>query len=197
MLAASCISAPSFAADGVYGIFSLGYAESEIVDTDAESGAYKLGIGYQFHRQWYVEVGVQQLADDEGTGVMPVTQGEAEQFQSGFEGSALYAALLGKASGRMGELFYRVGVMNADIEGTSLLAGGQQCEIGSATAFTVDSGEAYTFCDFDEGIFAGVIGVGFDFVLTEQLMLRTEVEYIGGEHSFSSNAAFVGLRYNF
>lgn len=184
------------AKDDLYGIFTIGYSDTEFSTTTAESAAYKFGIGYQFHRQWYVEAGYQQIADESMNSLIPTTIEQAESFQGGLEGGAVYLSLLGKASGRTGELFYRLGVLNVDMKGQSIVAS-DTCSIGRANSISLATGETYTMCEFDEGVFAGAFGIGFDFFIGTKTMLRIEIEYMEGEHDFSSSSAHLGLRYNF
>ncbi|WJG10477.1 outer membrane beta-barrel protein [Aliiglaciecola sp. LCG003] len=189
-------STSSLAADNLYGVISGGFGKSDFQTNDSESGAYKFALGYQFHRQWYAEFGYQQLSGQDLLIELPSTQDSLEQAEFGLTADAIVASVLGKASGNMGELFYRLGVMKVDIEGQNLTES-SQCEFGEVRPFTLSSGEDYTLCEYDEAVLAGVIGVGFDFYLGVHFMLRAEVEHVKGEHDFSNNAAYLGLRYNF
>ncbi|MFT4995251.1 MAG: hypothetical protein ACI965_002300 [Paraglaciecola sp.] len=185
------------AAENFYGVFNLGYSDAEVALSDSKSAAYKLGLGYQFDRQWYAEFGFQQLADVSLQRDLPETREAAQNYQNKMKGIGLYAALLGKASNEVGELYYRLGVLNTDIEGQSLLTGSATCVLGVATEFTVPSGDAFTLCEYDESGIAGVIGIGFDFYLSGKTMLRAEVEHIKGENDLELSAGFIGIRYNF
>lgn len=184
------------AKDDLYGIVTIGFADTEVGSAAAESAAYKFGLGYQFHRQWYVEAGYQQIADESMNSQIPTNLAQAESFEGGLEGGAIYLSVLGKASGRTGELFYRLGVLNVDLKGQSLVAA-DTCSIGSATSISLVTGENYSLCEYDEGVFAGAFGIGFDFFIGTRTMLRVEIEHIEGEHDFSSSSAHLGLRYNF
>jgi hypothetical protein len=184
------------AKDNLYGIVTIGFADTEFGPTPAETAAYKFGLGYQFHRQWYVEAGYQQIADESMNLLIPTNLEEAESFQGGLEGGAIYLSVLGKASGRTGELFYRLGVLNVDLKGQSLVAS-DTCTVGRATNVSLATGESYSLCEYDEGVFAGAFGIGFDFFIGPKAMLRAEVEHIEGEHNFSSSSVHLGLRYNF
>lgn len=188
-------STPVSATENLYGVLSAGYTETEFDLNQVNQGSYKFAVGYQFDRQWYAEFGYQQLADEGLKSTLPVTLAEVDSFQPGMEGDALFAAMLGKAAGSMGELFYRVGILKTDIRGQSL-AEGDSCELGQGQPFNI-SGSAYTLCEYDEGGVAGVIGVGFDFYVGTQMMIRTEFEHIAGENGLSINAAYVGFRFNF
>ena len=185
------------AAENVYGVVSLGYSDSEFAVAQPNNAGYKLSFGYQIERQWYVEFGFQQLADQNMQLSVPTTLIDAENFESNIQATALYAALLGKARGRMGELYYRLGILKTDLRGQNLLAGASDCEQGNATLFSIESGEEYTLCDYDEGGVAGVFGMGFDFFLTARSMIRVEAEHIRGQNDFTINVLYVGLRYNF
>lgn len=187
----------AIAADNLYGVFNLGYSDAEFAMSDGKSATYKLGVGYQFDRQWYAEFGFQQLADESLQRDLPGTLEAAQNYQNGMKGIGLYAAVLGKASSQIGELYYRLGVLNTDIEGQSLLTGSAACELGVATEFNVASGDTFTLCDYDEGGVAGVIGIGFDFYLGTKTMLRAEVEHIQGQNDLQVSAGYIGIRYNF
>jgi hypothetical protein len=185
------------AAEDIYGVVSLGYSNSEFAVEQPNNTSYKLTLGYQVDRQWYAEFGFQQLADQSLQLSLPTTLNEAQSYEPKIQATALYAALLGKARGQMGELFYRLGILKTDIRGQSLTAGSLVCKQGTATIFSVDSGEEYTLCDYDEGGIAGVVGLGFDFFLTARSMIRVEAEHIRGQNDLTINAAYIGLRYNF
>lgn len=192
-----CSSSNLMATENIYGIFSAGFSDTEFDLNSADGASYKLALGYQFHQQWYVEFGYQQLADESLLKTLPTTPEQAENFSPGMEGDALVLSFLGKASNKMGELFYRVGVVKADVKSHNLFAGNVGCELGAATSFALSGGEPYTLCEYDEGSVGGVIGLGFDFFVTSRAMLRAEVEHISGENNLSVNAAYVGFRYNF
>ncbi|MDM7859608.1 outer membrane beta-barrel protein [Alteromonas sp. ASW11-36] len=164
------------ATENMYAVISAGYADSEFAQYSGGSVAYKLAIGYEIHRQWYIEGGYQRLASDEA---------DAGDLLIGLEGDALFISALGKASAREGELFYRLGAMRADLSGYRLES--STCDNAPCTVETA----------YDDGIFAGVIGIGFDWYVGLNTMVRFEVEHISGEDSFQSNAAYLGFRYNF
>lgn len=187
----------SYATEGLYAVSTMGGAKTEFSTADVNNFSYKLGMGYQFDRQWYFEAGIQKLASDAMASELPSTMAQLQDDSLQLDASALYASLLGKAAGPSGELFYRIGILKTDIQGQHTLAGSQSCELGKGTVVTVNTNESYTFCQFDEGGIAGVVGLGFDFFIGSRTMLRTEIEYIKGENNLAVSAAYVGLRYNF
>lgn len=163
---------PAAATERMYATVSALYTDVDNAGQSVTGPGYKLGLGYQFHPQWYVETGVQQLTD----------QNDA---LNALQIDGLYLSLLGKARNRQGELFYRIGVMRLDLEGLYIPE-------GTACAAVIPSP-----CAINETILAGNIGIGFDFFITDRMMLRVEGEYIQGEQDFSSGALTLGLRYNF
>lgn len=195
MLAFGCCS-QVLATDKMYGVISGGYTDSEFDLTKADGASYKFAVGYQFHRQWYLELGYQQLADDDLATQLPETLLQVESFEPGLQGDALFAAFLGKAANNMGELFYRVGVLKADMKGQGLIPQGN-CEIGAGSDFSLATGENYTLCRYDDSNVAAVLGIGFDFFVSARGMVRFELEHIRGENDLAINAAYLGLRYNF
>jgi len=165
-------SAQAVATERMYAVGSILYSDIELGDQALTGLGYKLGLGHQFHPQWYVEAGVQQLADEQDP-------------NNRLQADGLYLSLLGKARNRTGELFYRLGVMRLDLQG-------EYIPPGSACATVVPSP-----CAFDNSIMAGNIGLGFDFFLTDRMMMRVEGEYIQGERDFSAGVFTLGVRYNF
>ena len=189
------LSTQASANNNLYGVVSAGFTESEFDINKVDGGSYKFALGYQFHRQWYAEFGYQLLSDQSQNALVPTSDAEVQGYKPGMEGGAIFASVLGKAAGSMGELFYRVGIMKGDIKGQSLQQG-TQCQLGQGQALSV-GGNQYQLCAYDEGVVAGVFGLGFDFHLTSDMMLRTEVEHIRGQHNLRTNAAYIGIRYNF
>lgn len=185
LLVLGCFCTKLHATERMYGLVGLGYADAEIGANGiaAKEMSYRLALGHQFHRQWYVELGYQRLVDDEGDG-----------FASGLTAHALSISALGKAANRSGELFYRLGIANVDLKGQSLADEQGVCEFGLVIATVEEVGSA---CGFDEGVLAGVVGLGFDMHLGLNTMLRFEGEYMLGEDEYSNSALYIGFRYNF
>lgn len=180
-----------------YAIFSLGFSDLEYSAQETDGMAYKLGIGHQFHPQWYIEAGYQQLINESlFVSEMP----SASQFENGdskLQADALFVALLGKASGRMGELFYRLGLLKTDIRGQQLFTGEHTCDVGQANLVQMDTNAVNTICDYDNSGVAAVMGLGFDYFIGARTMLRSEVEYIKGSDNLTVTTLSVGIRYNF
>lgn len=196
ILSLPVLSFSGFTAEKIYGVASVGFTNSDFEQNEADGGSFKLGLGYQFHPQWYAELGFQQLSNQSFIEQLPITLPDVGEFDYGMQGDAIFASLLGKASGKMGELFYRVGIVKAEVKGQQIESSGG-CNLGTGREFSVDSGETFNLCEYDEGSLAGVFGIGFDFYIGVNMMLRTEVEHISGENGLETNAGYVGLRYNF
>lgn len=191
-----CFIPQTFATEDVYGVVSVGYSETDFDLNGVDGATYKFAVGYQIHPQWYAELGFQQLADESFTRQIPTDLSAVDSFNPGMEGNAIFASLLGKASSSMGELFYRVGVLNADVKSQSLLVG-TSCDLGSYTAVSLETGENYALCEYDEGVIGGVFGIGFDYFIGVNMMVRTEIEHIKGEHGLEASSGYIGIRYNF
>ena len=97
------------------------------------------------------------------------------------KGDALYLAMLGKASGGTGELFYKLGIARVDLDVST------QCVSEDAT----------TQCSQADSIAAGIIGLGYDYYVGLKSMVRIEYVHMAGEDSFSTNMVNIGFRYNF
>lgn len=190
-------SAYSFELKGIYAVASAGYAETNINNVDDDDNGFGVAAGYQFHRQWYAEIGFKQLASGYKQAPQPTTVQGAENFGSGTDASSLYVSVLGKAKGQFGELYYRLSLMNLSLQNDAVTSGSDACDLGSARNFQVTSGEAYTVCEADEDILAAGVGLGFDFNLTSNSMVRVEYEHIRGKSDVQLNTVTLGFRYNF
>lgn len=201
LLTSACLLCTVFATSSVhaladmYTVVSAGYSDADFDNTSAQSGGYKFAIGYEIDSQWYAEFGYQKLSNQSQLVAPPASQEGLDNADFGLQGDAIFAALLGKARGSLGELFYRVGVLNTDVKGQSYTTE-PDCAYGNATPFSVGQ-TSYQFCEYDEGGVAGVFGIGFDFYLGTNAMLRTEIEHVRGQNDLRTNAAYLGLRYNF
>ena len=191
------VSIQTLAADNLYTVFSVGYSDVEFTQESNEGFGYKIAFGYQIDPQWYVEAGYQQLIHDKLFSTDIPTAADISNAENVQQGDALFLAFLGKASGPMGELFYRIGVLKTDIRGQQLFAGVRNCEFGQANVMVIADFGAATMCDYDESGVAGVIGLGFDYFIGARTMLRTEIEYIKGQDNLTVAAFNIGLRYNF
>ena len=198
VLILSClVSFQSLAADNLYTVFSAGYSNLELSENSNNGLNYKIAFGYQIDPQWYLEAGYQQLIHDNLYVARLPNAEDVNNDESEQQGDALFLAFLGKASGPMGELFYRLGVLKTDLRGQQLFAGDLTCEKGHKNALMIDNYGAATLCDYDEGGVAGVIGLGFDYFIGTRTMLRGEIEYIKGQDNLTVTAATIGVRYNF
>lgn len=191
------VSLQTLAADNLYTVFSIGYSDVEFIQDSNKGFGYKMAFGYQVDPQWYVEAGYQQLVHDSLYSMDLPTSTDVTNAQHLQQGDALFVAFLGKASGPMGELFYRLGVLKTDIRGQQLLAGDRECEYGQAKVLAIADFGAATMCDYNESGVAAVIGLGFDYFVGTRTMIRSEIEYIKGQDNLTVATASVGLRYNF
>lgn len=155
-----------------YGVITVGYTDFEFNDGSDREVAYSAAYGHKIHRQWYAEAGYMNLFDYSESNENGSVDAQSE---------ALYLAVLGKASSTTGELFYKLGVARVDVSATL------SCGTDAVPAT----------CGYDEGLAAGLIGLGFDYYVSQNAMIRFEYTYLGGEDSFSANMLNLGLRYNF
>ncbi|MCV2883114.1 outer membrane beta-barrel protein [Aestuariibacter sp. AA17] len=181
--------------DGFYTTINAGYSEISLREGAAEGGALKFGVGYQFHWQWYVEASFQHASPEEfNTLSSPITYSYT-QLRESAEYTSAGIALLGKARGESGELFYRIGALVADVQGQSFAT--SSCQPLNANPLIDINDVSFLQCEYDDTVMGGIVGLGFDFFITPQIMIRTEAEHVSGENGFSANSAFIGLRYNF
>ncbi|MCU7555602.1 porin family protein [Alteromonas sp. ASW11-19] len=166
---------PAVATEKMYGIAGGSFTDLEYSQQGEKGAGFTLAVGHQFHPQWYVEAGYNQLID--------------ETTDTGdLKGDALYLALLGKAGNHTGELFYKLGIMNVAMQGSELPVEGN-CALGELSSDGA--------CAFDESGLAGVVGLGFDYHLGLRSMLRVEYNYVGGENDLQAHTVNLAIRYNF
>lgn len=171
------VSLSAGATERMYGLATAGYADANFGDTGNDGVAYSLALGHQFASKWYVEGGYLNLVDeDSGTDAL--------------KAQGLYLAVLGKAGGRTGELYYKLGVMSADVQGF------QSAQDGDCVATDMATAPA-GLCAYDDGIVAGMVGLGFDYHVGLNSMLRMEAMYVRGEEDFDATVLSIGYRYNF
>ena len=173
---------PVQAVEKMYGVISAGYSDAEFHNRQEESFGYRILLGHQFHPQWYVETGYLKLSSVES---------EMNSKTPNFVADALYLGVLGKASHSMGELFYRLGVARVDVAAEEPLQDNNQCKLGMPSA------DGQGKCIYDEGIFAGIVGLGYDYYIASKVSVRFEADYIRGKYGFDTSVISVGVRYNF
>jgi hypothetical protein len=183
LVACALTSISAQAVDRLYGVAGVGYGDGDLDGATASGVSYRFAIGHRYHRQWNLELGYQNIVDDEANGL-----GE------GLSAKAITLSALGKAANRDGELFYRIGLAHIDISGQALADNDGVCAAGSAIGTVADVG---TFCGIDENVFGGVVGLGYDAYVGLNSMVRIEGEYIYGESEFSAGAMYIAFRYNF
>lgn len=180
----------------VYGVVNAGYSQLDIRGGGAEGGSVRLALGMELHRQWNIEVGFQDSSPEQlrniGEGDTISTDGFVETAES----QALMLSMLGKARGSSGELYYRIGAVQAKAEG-QYLASSSGCPGATPLAVIDTQGATQELCRYDDNVLAAAFGLGFDYFITPSFLVRTEAEYIGGENGYSVASAFVGVRYNF
>jgi hypothetical protein len=173
---------PAQALDSIYGAAGMLYSTTEFSQRDEDDVGYQLVLGHAISRQWYIEVGYSEL----------MNMSSDNKGNLDMETNALYISALGKASNQVGELFYRIGVANLDVAALEQPID-DSCELGALR----EQVSGVSLCQYDEGILAGIIGLGFDFYIANKTFLRLEVNYFRGENDYVSGTAFVGIRYNF
>lgn len=173
-LTAGLLSLPVQATDKMYGVVGSGYGDAEYGNGDVGSANLFMGLGHQFAPKWYVEGGYKRLFDE-------------TEDNTNLKADSLYLAILGKAANQYGELYYKLGVVSADISGKQVVTT-EGCAAGEQSG---------VFCEYDDGVFGGLVGLGFDMNIARNSMLRFEYEYIGGEDDLSVSQFNIGFRYNF
>lgn len=184
LLVSLLFSGASVAIEKMYGVVSTGYSDVEFNERAEESFGYKILLGHQFHPKWYVETGYLKIAD------VGNEQSEDNDF---LKADGLYLGVLGKASSPVGELFYRVGAARIDVVALEPTNAEGGCSLGSLSPMM--NGEV--LCRYDEGVLAGILGLGFDLAVAEKLFVRLDADYIRGRHGLDTGMISLGLRYNF
>ena len=185
------LSAPLRAKESFYGISSLGYIANEIENErnvmSLDTLSYKLGIGYEYNESWSFEAGYQALGED----ILALDQLSLNNRSKEITG--VYVSALGRARNRNGELFYRLGLMRAELS-ESYLSTAQTCPNNGQL---LGMQGTTLLCQNSDARLAGVLGLGFDFYIHHSTLLRIEIEHIRGQDKYSANAIYVGFRLNF
>ena len=175
-----------------YVVAGGGYASNDINNYEHDEVTFKLNLGYVLSDQWSVELGYNGLGDS-GLNNSQLAVDNANFETNDYSITAFRLSALGRARNQHGELFYRVGVMQVNAQRTYALDGavceGSDSLIGTFSTTSV--------CQSDNDQIAGVIGLGFDFNLTNFTQLRVEVEHLQGQDDYSAQAILLGLRVNF
>lgn len=171
------------------------FSSVDLKVADSSAAGLSLAFGTEIHPQWYAEIGYSVMTNDfDSSGLTTVSASEGDN--AGVNASGLYLAFLGKAEGRSGELFYKLGVMTIDYESAYLVSGNDTCSTGAAQTGGVVPANT-TLCSADDTAFAGIIGAGFDFFVSYRSQVRLNVEHIRGDNDVQANTLHLGYRYNF
>lgn len=129
---------------------------------DDESVGYRIGIGYQINHQWSAEFDYGKVAD-------------AETTSGNYDLNSGRLSLLGRASGRSGELFYRLGAVVID---------------NSIDLHSDESSRSDT-------LYGATVGLGFDYYVGLKNALRFEVNYTKAQESIEYTSGYIGYQYRF
>lgn len=183
-----CVMALAFCCWPVFatGFVSVGagWSTTDINPVSKDATGWRASVGYSIHPQWDVEVGYLSLLSGK-----TIPSG-AEHGQISLDADVYYLGLLGKAGNETGELFYRVGVGQANVASQPSEDGDIGCNGGSGSI--VDRTNVY--CGFDESYLAMILGLGFDYYFTDHLAIRFEGDYLFGENDTKSTKASVSLK---
>ena len=141
--------------DTFYGILAAGYASNDMDEASLDAFSYKVGVGYELGAQWNVEVGFQMLGEKR------LEMNELTLDNGSQEISAVTLSALGKARNRHGELFYRIGIMRADVS-KDYLDMGDNC---ADTSNMLGQNNNLVLCQNSDSKIAGILGLGFDFYI--------------------------------
>lgn len=167
------------------------YSDVRVQDNDDDTPGFTLALGTQIHEKWYAEIGYSVLATDFDLAELDLNNSALQVGDSaGVDASGFYAALLGKATGDTGELFYKLGVMILDYESAWIGSPVEAC------AVNVPDVEVCRF-RVDESSVAGMVGAGFDFFVGYNAQVRLSAEHIRTKDNIQINTLHLGLRYNF
>ncbi len=169
------VSGQAVATEKMYGTVGVTYNDAEYTVQEADGVGYNFAVGHQFHPQWYLEAGFLQLVDK-------------QDDNGSITADALYLAVLGKAGSIQGELYYKLGIAKTDILGVQAPDEMGGCPEGELQ---------FNACQYDEGIAAGMIGIGYDYHVGLRSMIRFDYTFLIGKDDFKTHVATLGFRYNF
>ncbi|NVK54923.1 MAG: outer membrane beta-barrel protein [Alteromonadaceae bacterium] len=176
----SLIATNAVAMARLYAVVGAGYSDIETNELSEQDVSYRVVVGHQFHRQWHVEAGFYRLADK-------INDNQTRKDE--ITADAIYLGVTGKATGSVGELYYRLGVANVSLQHSVT------DNEGNCSGNTSDVGQ--NRCQYDDDTIAGLLGLGFDYAVATNTFVRFEAEYLRGKDGFDASILSLGIRYDF
>lgn len=174
----------------VYAVVGGGYALYDVDDQDLKNGYGTISLGYNLDSQWALELGVNASSS------ISETQQNLDNPYFAIDGSVrnISLSVLGKAKNSDGELYYRLGVAHVRPNFDYFIEQSTCSQSGHSFVAVVNSRAS---CTNDEALWAGVVGLGYDWRLYESFFVRFEATHSIGSKDYSATGITLGIRYNF
>ncbi|MBE1298652.1 MAG: outer membrane beta-barrel protein [Alteromonadaceae bacterium] len=183
--------------------FDKNYVAASVLGSQVDLGnssedepGFAVAFGTQIHRQWYAEIGFNQFSSSLESVNTSSLATVSDTLNVGADASGFYLGLLGKASGQVGELYYRLGAMSLDYE-TYYVDSSLACSNASGQTLTLADGNTTALCSKDDSDIAGMFGLGFDYYVGVNSQIRFSADHIRAPNNVQINAFQVGFRYSF
>lgn len=186
-----------------------GYYSKVEKPVDRSGSGGQFGFGYTLTEQWSLEVGYDQLIDQEPqwpgfANINNPNNGGGIVFKSGHKSAGLSVTVLGKtALDDASTLFYRVGAINNKSESWVFQHGSAACKNQTADTFTYDFKSnnvpvgTVRACGYSSTNTALLYGLGIDHQFNQQWFSRVEVVGLSDPDTESLYALKLAVGYRF
>lgn len=194
---AGCAQADSYLTVG-------GYYSKVSQPVDRTGPGSQIGIGYSLTEQWSLELGYDQLMDEDPLWPSLGNNGSSILYKSGYKSSGVTFSVLGKSAlDNHNTLFYRVGAINHKSESWVFHDASRLCAASESEAFVgVFGDEETTFgtvrgCTQANSNIGLLLGFGVDNQFYQQWFSRIEVVAISDPDAETIYALKLGIGYRF
>lgn len=176
------------------------YSRVEHSTNKSKGGGYEANLGYSINSDWSIELGYLDALDKTST---EPDDDSGFLYGNGFQIKGAMLTLLGKAAMAGGELYYRAGILRAEINSTTFYRGESQgfaCHNGTILEYLVYlDGDEYDFfkCVSSAKKNVALFGLGYKYAMSDSWFLSTEARRIFVRSGFNVDNVSVGIGYRF
>nr|WP_245217594.1 outer membrane beta-barrel protein [Rheinheimera maricola] len=176
------------------------YSRVEHATNKSKGGGYEANLGYSINSNWSIELGYLDALDKTST---EPDYDSGSLYGNGYQLKGAMLTVLGKAAMAEGELYYRAGILRAEINATTFYNGEPQgftCHNGLISEYEVTWDDIeYNFfkCEASAKKNVALFGLGYKYNISDSWFLSTEVRRIFARSGFNVDNVSVGIGYRF
>lgn len=176
------------------------YSKVDHSINDSEGGGFEAHFGYSINSSWSIELGYLDALSENPS--EPDYDSDS-LYGHGYQLKGVMLAVLGKAAFSEGELYYRAGIMQAEIDSTTFYEAdydGFDCNNGLISGYKVNWDDVeYNFfkCEISSKKNAALIGLGYKYDINDSWFFRTEARRIFVRNDFYVDNVSLGIGYQF